>query len=48
MVSELFFRQVSWLAGYNACSAFPALTHQWHEEQTLAAYSCGGSSGIEK
>jgi len=27
--------------------AFPPVARQWHEEATLAAYSCGGSHGFE-
>jgi hypothetical protein len=30
-----------------APSAFPPVARQWHSEVTLAAYSCGGSRGIE-
>jgi len=30
-----------------ATSAFPPVARQWHSEVTLAAYSCGGSHGIE-
>jgi hypothetical protein len=31
----------------HVASAFPPVARQWHEEATLAAYSCGGSHGFE-
>ena len=44
-------RQVSWLAAQTLLPAFPKdpmRTVQWHMWQQLAAYSCGGSSGIAR
>jgi hypothetical protein len=31
----------------HVASAFPPVARQWHQEATLAAYSCGGSRGFE-
>ena len=31
----------------HVASAFPPVARQWHQEATLAAYSCGGSRGVE-
>lgn len=45
-----FQRQVSWLAGHRHVPAFPVIPiegFQWRLGKWLAAYSCGGSRGIE-